>query len=266
MDDRELWLGATMVELAEALDAEHAEAEQAEADYGLRLVARLAELLAPGEVALLIADDVGQLTVAAASSERARDLAGHEARSGEGPSASCYQAGPAVLNQAIPEGSAPWPRYAAAARAAGFGTVSALPMRRRGRAVGVICVLGAGDYRLPAEEARLARVLAKAAAIAISRQREHRGAERTARQLQRALDSRVVIEQAKGAVAARLGITPEAAFELLRGYARRASRPLADVAGEAVRGELPPPRPVAPRRADRSQAGRSQATAPAQSW
>jgi len=229
-----------MVELAEALDAEHAEAE-----YELRLAARLAELLVPAETALLIADDADRLTVAAASSERARDLTWQEARSGEGPSASCYPAGPAVLNHAISPGSpgspriARWPRYAAAARAAGFGTVSALPMRRRGRAVGVIVVLGPGGYRLGAAEARLAQVLARAAAIAISRQREHLDAERTARQLQGALDSRVVIEQAKGAVAARLGISPEAAFELLRGYARRASRPLAKVAGEAVRGELP---------------------------
>ena len=234
MDDRELWLGATMVELAEALDTEHAEAE-----YELRLVARLAELFAPAETALLIADDAGRLTVAAASSEQARDLAGQEARAGEGPAASCYPAGPAVLNQAILTRSTPWPHYAAAARAAGFGTVSALPMRRRDQAVGVIVVLGTLDYRLPAAESRLAQVLAKAAAFAISRQREHLDAKRTARQLQGALDSRVVIEQAKGAVAARLGTTPEAAFELLRGYARRASRPLAKVAGEAVRGELP---------------------------
>ncbi len=249
MDDRELWLGATMVELAEALDAEHAEAE-----YELRLVARLAQLFAPAETALLIADDAGRLTVAAASSERARDLAGQEARSGEGPSASCYPAGPAVLNQAIPTRSAPgapWPRYAAAARTAGFGTVSALPMRRRDQAVGVIVVLGTRDYRLPAAESRLAEVLAKAAAFAISRQREHLDAERTARQLQGALDSRVVIEQAKGAVAARLGITPEAAFDLLRGYARQASRPLAEVAVEAVRGELPAHRLMAPRTAGR---------------
>ena len=235
-----------MVELAEALDAEHAEAE-----YELRLAARLAELLVPAETALLIADDADRLTVAAASSERARDLAWQEAHSGEGPSASCYPAGPAVLNHAISPGSpgspriARWPRYAAAARAAGFGTVSALPMRRRGRAVGVIVVLGPGGYRLGAAEARLAQVLARAAAIAISRQREHLDAERTARQLQGALDSRVVIEQAKGAVAARLGISPEAAFELLRGYARQASRPLAKVAGEAVRGELPAQRLVA---------------------
>ena len=74
-----------------------------------------------------------------------------------------------MLNQAIRTPSASWPHYAAAARAAGFGTVSALPMRRRDQAVGVIIVLGTRDYRLPAAEARLAQVLAKAAAFAISR-------------------------------------------------------------------------------------------------
>jgi hypothetical protein len=120
----------------------------------------------------------------------------------------------------------------------------------------VISVLGPGDYRLPDTEAGLARVLARAAAIAISRQREHRDAEQTARQLQGALDSRVVIEQAKGAVAARLGITPEAAFELLRAYSRRATRRLAEVAGEAVRGELPADRLMAPHHVGHSRAPR----------
>jgi hypothetical protein len=251
VEHRELWLAATMVELAEALDAEHAEAE-----YARRLTLRLAELLAPAETGLLIADDAGRLIAAAASTERALDLISHEARSGEGPSASCYPAGPSVLNQPIPADGAPWPRFAAVARTAGFAMVSVLPMRRRDQAIGVITVLGPAGHRLTLVEARLAQVLARAAAIALSQQREHRDAERTARQLQRALDSRVVIEQAKGAVAARLAITPDAAFDLLRGYARRSSRPLADVAAETVRGELPAHCLVAPHQAGRERAER----------
>jgi AmiR/NasT family two-component response regulator len=60
-----------------------------------------------------------------------------------------------------------------------------------------------------------------------------------ARQLQHALDSRVLIEQAKGAVAARLSVTPDAAFQLLRAHARRSSQPLTEIAAHVIGGELP---------------------------
>ena len=75
--------------------------------------------------------------------------------------------------------------------------------------------------------------------MAIAQRRELRRSASVAEQLQRALDSRVTIEQAKGAVAARLGITPEVAFALLRGYARQTSRKLVDVAAQTISGELP---------------------------
>lgn len=66
---------------------------------------------------------------------------------------------------------------------------------------------------------------------------------RLAAQLQRALDSRVVIEQAKGSVSARLNVTPEHAFELLRSYARARSLPLPRVAAEVLNGAMPVGRP-----------------------
>ena len=103
-----------------------------------------------------------------------------------------------------------------AAEAAGIAVVSAFPLRRRTRAVGAISVLAPGTGPLTVADADRVQLLARAAGIAIAQQREIRRSVLAASQLQRALDSRVVVEQAKGAVAARLGVKPDDAFGLLR--------------------------------------------------
>jgi hypothetical protein len=144
-----------------------------------------------------------------------------------------------VLNEPVKTAAARWPSFAAAADAAGFGMVSALPLLCQAQAMGVISVLAGGEWRLGGADLGPAEFLARAAAVAFSQQRELRESARAAAQLQHALDTRVLIEQAKGATAARLGITPEAAFDLLRAYARRESRALADIARETVSGDMP---------------------------
>ncbi len=210
MDNRELWLAGTLVELADT-----SQADFDEATYSRRLAARLAELLAPAEVAVLLADGTGRLRAVAASTERAHGVMSAEAEHGDGPATACYRTGQASL-----------------------GVVSFLPVRRHDETIGVVGVLRAGRHPLDATQASLAQSLAEAAAVAILRQRELRRSVQAAEQLQRALDSRVLVEQAKGAVAARLGVTPEAAFGLLRAFARRHSRPLAEVAAGTIGGEL----------------------------
>ncbi len=120
---------------------------------------------------------------------------------------------------------------------AGCAVVSALPLGRRQRAIGGVLV--AGPRLTGAAELSIAETLTQAAAIAISHQRELREQVEAAAQLQRALDCRVLIEQAKGTAAARLAISPDAAFELLRASARRHSRSLADIARLSLSGQLP---------------------------
>jgi AmiR/NasT family two-component response regulator len=87
-------------------------------------------------------------------------------------------------------------------------------------------------------ELQLVGVLADAAALGLSQQRAYRRSQRRAEQLQGALHSRVVIEQAKGIVAAWRNIPPDAAFDILRGHARHYHRRLAAVAGDIVQGRL----------------------------
>ncbi len=251
MDNRELWLAATLVELADSPDADFGETT-----YSDRLALRLAQLLAPAEVGVLIGD-ASALKTAAASTERAHRLVSFEAAHGEGPGTACYNSGQPVFNQSLIVAGGRWPQFAAAARVAGFEIVSSLPIRRHHETEGVINVLGTGEHPLGATETSLAQILAEAAAIAVLQQRALRQSIQTTAQLQRALDSRVLIEQAKGAVAARLGITPEAAYGLLRGFARRHSRLLTEVAGKTISGELPAHELVAAHETGRSRpAGR----------
>jgi hypothetical protein len=234
MDDPDLWLAMKLVELAESVDVgrtEHAWAAQ--------LTESLTELLAPAEIGLMLADQAGRLTAAAASSREARELLSFESDRQEGPCTDCAAKAWPVLNEDVGAVAARRPGFARAARAAGFGVVSALPMRRPGLTIGVVGVFSPGGQQLSQVDANRVQVLARAAAAAISTQREIQLSAAAVKQLQQALDSRVLIEQAKGAIATRLDITPDAAFGLLRAFARRNSRLLADVAGQIIAGELP---------------------------
>jgi len=234
MDDPDLWLATKLVELAEGVDVGRTERE-----WSAQLTGSLSELLAPAEIGLMLADPAGRLTAAAASSRQARELVAFESEHQEGPCTDCAAKARPVLNEDVGAAAARRPGYARAARAAGFGVVSALPMTRPTVTVGVVGVFSPGAQQLSPEDANRVQILARAAAAAISTQREIQLSAAAVRQLQQALDSRVLIEQAKGAIATRLGITPDAAFGLLRAFARRNSRLLADVAGQTITGELP---------------------------
>lgn len=235
------WLAAVLIELADTGTEEFDEAE-----YARRFTERLAQPLSPDEIILLIPageGGAGRLAVTAGSSPRAAALANLETHGTPGPCGECWRTGSPVRAEfgAEPAAAARWPRYAEAAAAAGFAAISALPMYHREQTIGAVGVLSAGGRSPDARQARLARLLTEAATIGILQQRTLQDSLRTSRQLQQALDSRVVIEQAKGAVSAWLGVSTGEAFELLRAYSRNNGRRLADVADDVIRGELPAP-------------------------
>jgi len=231
--DDGLWLLTALLELSEMLEESHSEA-----DYWSALAARLSERLAPTKICLLIAGNAGDMTVTGASGAPVSKLAALQVRLKQGPCIDCHKTGLAVLNEAITTADERWPQFALAAAAAGFGMVSALPMRRRAQAMGVL-FCGA-TQQLADAELTVLRVVARTAAFVVARQRDQRRHAIASEQLQRALDSRVLIEQAKGAIAARLGTSPDRAFELLRGYARRENLTLAEVSSQAIRNTLSP--------------------------
>jgi hypothetical protein len=237
VDDRETWLAATLVELADTsviVDFD-------DSVYGLALVAHLTELLDHAEIGLIILDPAGAPQVAAASSARARQVMSSELDADDGPCVACYRGGQRQLNLDVATIAGRWPRFASAAGAVGFRTATTLPMRRRGDVVGAVGILDACGRSLAEPEISMAQLLAEAATVGLSQRRRLLESNRAAAQLQHALDSRVVIEQAKGMMAAWLGITPGAAFSLLRDYSRGHNRRLAEVADDVIRRALAAP-------------------------
>ncbi len=232
MNNREIWLAETLVELADTSVAGFDDAA-----YLATLTRRLAELLAPAEIGLIIAEQKAGARVAAATSGQVGDLLSFELAHGEGPCVDCYLSGQRILNHDIGINER-WSRFTTKARACGFRFASALPMRRHDDTIGAVGILDVQDRPLSDTDISLAQTLAEAATIGLRQQRALRQSTRTSEQLQHALDSRVIIEQAKGMTAARLGISLNEAFELLRRHARRNNMKLSDVANETVHQRL----------------------------
>jgi transcriptional regulator with GAF, ATPase, and Fis domain len=209
-----------------------------------RLAARCTELLEVAACGVLLADHHGALNLVAASTEPARLLELTQLQNSEGPCLDAYLTGQPAQRADLSDADPRWPAFCAAARAAGFGAVQALPMRLREQRLGALNLFGSEPGPIDADTVALAQALADAATIGIVHQRALARSEVVAEQLQSALDSRIVIEQAKGFLADRLGTTVEDAFATLRRYARARNRKLTDVADDVVnsRVELAPPR------------------------
>ena len=233
MDDREEWLARTFVELADTLVA----------DFDLLdlmsvLVERCAELLDSTEVGLTLADARGRLRVLASSTERMRVLELIEVQNDEGPCRDCFRTGEPVLNQRLDAAADRWPSFAPQAQAAGFPMVHALPLRLRSETIGAMNVFNAELRELTLQEVHLTQALADAATIGILQERAVKQGAQLATQLQGALNSRIVVEQAKGIVSERLQVGMEEAFALIRGYARSGRRRLSEIAVELIDGTL----------------------------
>jgi GAF domain-containing protein len=133
-----------------------------------------------------------------------------------------------------------WPVFVPAALSVGVRSVAALPLRLRSVTIGALNLARDVEGELPVADQRLAQALADVATIGILQQRSAHRSARLAEQLQHALNSRVVIEQAKGILAERRGVNMDAAFDELRRHARNSNTKLGDYARTVVRGDLEP--------------------------
>lgn len=205
------------------------------------LANRSVDLLGAAAAGLLLADGDGSLKVAVTSSERARLLELYQLQSAEGPCLDCYRDGVQISAENLSEASDRWPRFAPAAVASGYTSVHAVPMRVRREIIGVMNLFGTDDgQEVDSEHLPIAQALTDVATIALMQGQLVRRRETLAQQLQTALDTRVNIEQAKGLVAGRLHTGMDEAFELIRAFARRNNRRLADVSTALRDGALEP--------------------------
>lgn len=204
-------------------------------DLLYNLVTRSVDLFGASAAGLLLADEAGTLRVASASSEGARLLELFQIQHQEGPCLDCFRSGQPVQTARLDTEMTRWPTFADKASDQGFVGVLALPMRLRGQVIGALNLLS--EHSAPPiapEEIPLAQALADVATIAIMQDRLARSREVLAEQLQTALNSRVLIEQAKGALATRLDVDHDEAFALIRARARGHRRRLVEVADEVI--------------------------------
>jgi GAF domain-containing protein len=195
---------------------------------------RTAELLNAAAVGLLLADQHDELQFMAASDEEAKLLELFEVQHAEGPCLDAFRTGRPIFVPDITADSHRWPRFARRTTGAGFGSVHAMPMRLRGEVIGALNLFGREPGMIDAEDVRIVQALVDVATIGLLQERAIRRGEVLTEQLQGALNSRVVIEQAKGALAQLRGVSVDEAFELMRAFARGNGRRLSQVAQAVV--------------------------------
>lgn len=179
---------------------------------------------------LLLTGDDGHLQLVASSSEQAHLVEVIQLGAGEGPCVDAYRTGRAVTVGDIRVESDSWPAFRDAALAQGFHAVFATPMRLRGHVIGALNLFSKGVGGPTEQDAVLAQALADIATIGILQEQGIRDTNVLNAQLQRALESRVLIEQAKGVIAAVGSLDMNESFTALRNYARAHSVPLRDLA------------------------------------
>jgi GAF domain-containing protein len=189
-----------------------------------------ADLLGASEAGILLADQRGRLRFMAASNENIKALELFQVQNEEGPCLDAFRSRQPVVNAHLDEAVDRWPLFAPRAASAGFRSVHAIPMRLRSEVIGAMGVFGSEVGQLGAGDVRIVQALADMATIGLLQERAVRRAELLSEQLQSALNSRVVIEQAKGAIAQFRGVTIDDAFTLLRSQARGSQRLLGEVA------------------------------------
>jgi len=221
-------------------------------DFLQSLAERCVELLDVSEAGIMLADSNGGLRHAACSSERMRLVELFELQLEEGPCFDAFIQGVPVLSSAPEDLEARWPMFAPHAHDAGLAAAVALPMRLRNQVIGALNLFSSEFRTLTDEDLRLAQAMADIATIGILQERTIRGGRAFSTQLQGALDSRVVIEQAKGTVSERNNISVDEAFGLLRGFARENNRLLAETCREVIDGTLELSSPSRPTQASQS--------------
>jgi hypothetical protein len=230
---RESLLTRTFVELADTLVDEFDVVELL-----TTLADRCVEVLDVSAAGLMLAAPEGELRAVASSSEAMRLVELFELQSQEGPCLDCFRTRQPVLNQHLGQVEDRWPRFKSVALEAGFHSVHALPMRLRGDIIGALSLFRSDRGDLEEADIVTGQALADVATITILQHRAVLETQLVNAQLSHALNSRIVIEQAKGVLAERERLTMEDAFSRMRNHARNNNFKLIEVAERVVAGTL----------------------------
>jgi GAF domain-containing protein len=184
------------------------------------LIEECADILDTDAGGLMLADLAGELQLIASTSESADLVEVLQLSAGAGPCVDCFVTGKPVTVGDIAATGEKWPAFKEAALGQGYRSVHATPLRLRGLVLGTMNLFSSKVGELNEADISVAQALADVATIGILQERTIHDSSILAEQLQRALQSRILIEQAKGAVAQIASISPDKAFAVLRTYAR----------------------------------------------
>jgi len=202
------------------------------------LVDTCADLLDASAAGIMLADGSGELAVVASTSEKSMLVETMQLSSGFGPCVECFTTGSPVTVSDVAELGDRWPGFREAALEQGFRSVHGVPLRLRGNVIGTLNLFRTTTGALTDEDLSVAQGLADVATIGILQERAIREADIAKNQLQNALDSRVLIEQAKGVIAYMRDVDMDEAFQTLRSYSRTNRLNLRDVAELVVNRSL----------------------------
>ncbi|MBA3524214.1 MAG: GAF and ANTAR domain-containing protein [Geodermatophilaceae bacterium] len=235
MTNREPQLADAFVDLADTLvndfDA---------VDFLHSLVGHLVDLLDVTAAGIMMSDQRGGLEVLASSSEETRLLELFETQNDEGPCLDCFRSGEPVGHVDMAAMRKAWPVFTPRMVEAGFQSAQAIPLRLRRQTIGAVNVFRSESGLMAAGDLKVGRALADVATIGLIQSRSITARDTVAEQLQSALNSRILIEQAKGAFAERTGLGVDEAFQVMRAYARSTGRRLSDVGAQVLDGTLDP--------------------------
>jgi GAF domain-containing protein len=201
---------------------------------------RCTEVLDVSAAGVMLAAPGGELQVVASSSDAMRVLELFELQADEGPCVDCYRSATPIVNSDLAALKKRWPRFAPRAVAAGFRSAYALPMRLRGRTIGALNLFRTSSGALDDADVQAAQALADVATIAILQHKTAADAQALNTQLQVALNSRVIVEQAKGRISEAAGIDMDQAFRRLRNHSRNHSVRLVDLCTSLIDGTMRP--------------------------
>lgn len=230
--DRYEQLAHAFVGLADALTSDYHMVELAQ-----QLIDHTMTLLPIAAAGIVLGDEAGKLHVFASSSQESQLLEVQQVQADVGPCLQCYRYGRQVVVEDLTVMPDRWPAFAVRAVEYGFRAVAALPLRLRDERVGALNLFRDVTGPMVRSDVAFGQALADVAAVSILHQRTLAQSAMLNQQLQTALESRVVIEQAKGVLAARGGLDMDRAFARLRAHARNIRRPLAEVARAVVTGD-----------------------------
>jgi GAF domain-containing protein len=187
---------------------------------------------------VMLADAQGHLQLFASTSVRLNLVELQQLNVGAGPCLQAFETGAVVPVADIGSSADSWPGFRAGALQQGYRAVHAIPMRVRDTVIGTLSLWSTEPGELPAPAAAIAEALAQVATVGILNERAVRQQTGVAEQLQHALDNRILVEQAKGVLSHTWSLEMDAAYEVMRQYARSRSMPVHALAASILDGSL----------------------------